>query len=49
MKTILDCCIFQLLRGDPVIMNEFDRSSTGCQLKRIHRQADNVYSFSNFQ
>ena len=33
---------FQLKRGDPVTEVEFDRSCVGCELRRIHRQADEV-------
>ena len=32
----------QLKRGDPVTEEEFDRSCVGCELRRIHRQADEV-------
>ena len=34
--------ILQLKRGDPVTEVEFDRSCIGCELRRIHRQADEV-------
>ena len=33
---------FQLKRGDPVTEVEFDRSCVGCELRRIHRQAEEV-------
>jgi len=34
--------VLQLNRGDPVIENEFDRSTTGCKSRRVHRQATEV-------
>ncbi|KAJ7384106.1 hypothetical protein OS493_023430 [Desmophyllum pertusum] len=33
---------YKLKRGDPVTEVEFDRSCVGCELRRIHRQADEV-------
>ncbi|EDO48935.1 predicted protein, partial [Nematostella vectensis] len=33
---------YKLNRGDPVPRREFNRSSTGCQLRRVHRQACDV-------
>lgn len=33
---------YKLMRGDPEIDVEFDRSCVGCELRRIHRQADEV-------
>ncbi|XP_068715346.1 cilia- and flagella-associated protein 221-like isoform X1 [Montipora foliosa] len=33
---------YKLKRGDPQIEQEFDRSSVGCDLRRIHRQAGEV-------
>ena len=36
------CRICQLNRGDPQTEVEFDRSCVGCELRRIHRQADEV-------
>lgn len=34
--------LLKLNRGDPVIEEEYDRSCVGCELRRIHRQADEV-------
>ncbi|CAH3130560.1 unnamed protein product [Pocillopora meandrina] len=33
---------YKLNRGDPVIEEEYDRSCVGCELRRIHRQADEI-------
>ncbi|PFX33812.1 Primary ciliary dyskinesia protein 1 [Stylophora pistillata] len=41
-KRIDDEREYKLNRGDPVIEDEYDRSCVGCELRRIHRQADEV-------
>ena len=46
-QTLTDRFVCQLMRGDPEIEVEFDRSCVGCELRRIHRQADEVCHAEN--